>query len=211
MKCKRAQEAISRFLDDRLDPTEQSRLNRHLERCEECSTYLEHLREGLSMLRELPLEEPSQNFEWNLKRRLQEAVTEHRILASRGPEQSFWPRFAISAAAALLISLGGASLWYSFQGQRPSDAHRPALVAGGEQPAGDVMNVERSMPLPPGGDVAGPNTGFQPVGESTSPSFPPRQRGTIKTADPDVELTQSRVSRAKDRADSLAVDEQQAP
>ncbi|MBN2171517.1 MAG: zf-HC2 domain-containing protein [Candidatus Krumholzibacteriota bacterium] len=112
MNCKRARAAISLFIDERLDPTRQARLNRHLERCPGCAAYLRDLRAGLAMLHAQPEAEPSANFEWNLRRKLQRAILERELLSQRPGRVAFWPRFAAGAAAALAICVVGVWLLY---------------------------------------------------------------------------------------------------
>ena len=202
MRCKQARDAISFFLDDQRDPTGQSRLNRLLEGCSECAAYLEDLREGLGMLHEMDLEEPSRNFEWNLRRKIQDAVLEHRLLERRAPAFSFWPRFALSAAAALLLSLGGASLWYAGLDDAPTQ-NNSHYATGSPQLGEDEGS---SLPLTPGGEIAGPVPGVQPVGGAEHRVSSPQQRGTIQSADSDLTLPRTRFAPGEDRSDSLARD-----
>jgi anti-sigma factor RsiW len=112
MNCHKAKESISLFLDERLGPEEQARLNRHLEDCPDCTSYLEDLRQGLAMLRAEGLERPSDNFEWNLKRKIQRAVAEKEVdRRSARIGRREWGRFAFSAAAALLVVVVGGRIW----------------------------------------------------------------------------------------------------
>lgn len=147
MNCKRAQADISLFLDERLDPSRQAKLNKHLEACEDCSEYLEQLRVGLAMLREMPLDTPSPQFEWNLKRKLQKAQLEAQILREReGGKSRHWAWFAASAAAALVISLGGAGLWYaSLDSGSPLLSSTPGLLS---EPAVAQRHETAAHPVP---------------------------------------------------------------
>ncbi|MCP4549031.1 MAG: zf-HC2 domain-containing protein [bacterium] len=154
MNCKNAKESICSYLDDLLTQQEQAELNLHLEDCADCSSYLEDLREGLDMLHELPLESPSENFEWNLKRKINEAVTEQAVLAKHQKKSSFWPQFATSAAAALLIALCGAWFWYSGLMSSIPDIESPIFESSTEI-------VEDASPMQPspagrGGERLGP-------------------------------------------------------
>lgn len=168
MKCKRAKENISLFIDGRLDPRDQAQLNEHLERCPDCSTYLEDLRAGLAMLREEGLERPSENFEWNLRRKLQRALA--RRQESRLPEtgggRDFW-RFGLSAAAALVLVLAGGWIWYQSQFGIPvPDEPAPRNLAGAGEARqgwpgwvdpgpGDLMPVTDRIGGPAGIPAAG--------------------------------------------------------
>jgi len=129
MNCKRARAAISLFLDERLDPTRQARLNRHLERCPDCAAYLRDLRDGLAMLHEQPEAEPSPNFDWNLRRKLQRAALEREIMLQRPARVSFWPRFAVGAAAALAVCVVGVWLLYDEGGTVRAPLVRPGIPA----------------------------------------------------------------------------------
>ena len=124
MNCHKAKESISLYLDERLGPEEQARLNEHLGQCPDCAAYLEDLRQGLAMLREEGLDRPSENFEWNLKRKIQRAVAEQEV-ERRGSRIGAreWRRFAFSAAAALLVAVVGGQLWLgSLDGGSPAVA-----------------------------------------------------------------------------------------
>ncbi len=188
MNCKRAQEAISRFLDEQLEPTAQSDLNRHLENCDECSTYLEDLREGLTALRNLPLVEPSPNFEWNLKRRMQDTIAEERVLERHRSPNRFWSPFAISAAAALLLTLGSASVWYA-----NFDQPSPLQMQTEEHRSGGSGLDAWTRPVP-GGGLGASNPGMVPVGDSRhAPARMTRTTSTIQIAEPGVDGAHLRI------------------
>jgi hypothetical protein len=116
MNCKRAKEQISLFLDERLDPGSQSKLNEHLEGCSDCTNYLDDLKTGLAMLRDEAMESPSENFEWNLRRKIQLTMAQKETLRfeEHGDRRDLW-RFGLSAAAALLIVVAGGTFWYQSQ------------------------------------------------------------------------------------------------
>lgn len=214
MNCQRARSAISLFLDDRLDPAQQARLNRHLESCEDCSAYLEDLREGLTALRNLPLAEPSANFEWNLRRKLQDAITEQKLLAKHASRSAFWPRFSIAAAATILLCLGAASLWFSNLDHPPLSPvlDRPMIAESGESLDGSESldssgnNATRRILTESGV----PNIA-EPVGGSESRRTPPRQAETIRPADPNVRFPLEENARAQSAEDSLDAREDTRP
>ena len=197
MNCHRSRSAISLFLDERLDPRQQARLNRHLERCQACSSYLETLRSGLAQLRELPLAEPSPNFEWNLRRKLNEALMEQKLLAKHSPRSAFWPRFAVSAAATLVVCLGVGTLWLPGIGETPGLAI-PSQQRIAENPARDETAPHR---LPT--QLGERDRGFQAVSESDSPRHLTRSSGTIDRADPNDRFPLERNARNAKAADSL--------
>ncbi|MCB1161414.1 MAG: zf-HC2 domain-containing protein [Candidatus Krumholzibacteriia bacterium] len=186
MNCKRAQAAISLFLDERLDPAGQTQLNRHLAGCTECTAYLNELKEGLAALHELPLESPSPNFDWNLKRKLQQAQHEGWQYRDEDVERRFWPRFVLSAAAALAIALGGGALVYRAM-QAPS-MFPPALggsasQGGLAQDSGEGLQIP-STPQPFAGGLQESSRGFQPVGGSDVMPLQGPEHWTIQAADP---------------------------
>jgi hypothetical protein len=209
MNCKRAQAAISLFLDERLDPAGQTQLNRHLARCTECTAYLQDLREGLAALHELPLESPSINFDWNLKRKLQQAQHEAWQYRELETERRFWPRFVLSAAAALAVALAGGALVYRAM-QAPS-MFPPALGGSGPQgglaqeTGGDGLQIP-ATPQPFPGGVQDGSRGFQPVGGSELRPMQGPERWTIQAADPrqTILLERDRAEGGTTGSDSLA-------
>lgn len=182
MNCKRAQALISLFLDEQLTPADQTRLNRHLADCHDCAAYLRDLQAGLSALRAEPLAEPSVNFDWNLRRKLQQAQLEGWRYAEPTEDARFWPRFLLSAAAALLLALGGGYTAYRIA-QAPAVppaplAERPAATT----PAGRELGIPQHPQRFPGVQVEQP--GFQTVGGSESQRLGGDEPRTIDTADP---------------------------
>ncbi len=187
MNCKRAKEQISLFLDERLDPSGQSKLNGHLEGCSDCSAYLDDLKTGLAMLKEEAMESPSDNFEWNLRRKLQVAMAQRETVSfdERGARRDLW-RFGLSAAAALLIVVTGGTFWYQsqfssggpeFQGAeattgldenarqgRPGwvepapGSVRPVLDHSGGLPQGSELENARPQSASPADSVTGQDT-----------------------------------------------------
>ncbi len=142
MNCKHAKEQISLFLDERLDPSGQSKLNEHLEGCGDCSAYLDDLKTGLAMLKDEGMESPSDNFEWNLRRKLQVAMAQRETIRyeESGDRRDIW-RFGLSAAAALLVVVTGGTFWYQsqFGGGGPE-------YIGAESTAGSVENTRQGRP-----------------------------------------------------------------
>jgi len=134
MHCKRAKEHISLFIDGRLDPPEQARLNEHLERCPDCSSYLDDLKAGLAMLHGEGFDSPSGNFEWNLRRKIQMALAQReddRLFDMRDRRDPW--RFGLSAAAALLVVVSAGVFWYQSQfGFREPGASGGGMAAGSE-------------------------------------------------------------------------------
>lgn len=177
MNCKRAHELISLHLDEQLDPAGQSRLNKHLAACDECASYLSDLKAGLSVLHDLPLEEPSENFDWNLRRKLQQAQREPWRYQDGPMRSGFWPRFTIAAAAALILTLGGTYAAYKVI-QSPSTPQKILAPASGHQ-AGGNLDIP-TLPQPFHGMDGGNGNDLQVVGQGDLDSAGPQQRGTIQ-------------------------------
>ena len=144
MNCKRSREHISLFLDGMLPPKAQASLNRHMEDCRECSTYLDDIREVLAQLREEALEPPSDNFEWNLRRKLNQAIAHRDFGEEKQPWN--WNRFSWAAAASLIL-VAGLSYW-----MQPGD-YVPGKESGSSlsgrrvnEPAGARVNWARERP-----------------------------------------------------------------
>lgn len=204
MTCKRAQALISLYLDEQLEPADQTQLNRHLADCRDCAAYLRDLQAGLSALRAEPLAEPSINFDWNLRRKLQQAQLEGWRYAEDDGAARFWPRFLLSAAAALILALGGGYTAYRVA-QAP--AIPPAPLA---ERAAPTTPVDRELGIPqhpqpfPGAQLEQP--GFQTVGGREASQAAGGERGAIEAADPSpgrVGLRRPAVVDSLSRADSL--------
>ncbi len=182
MTCKRAQALISLFLDEQLAPAEQTRLNRHLGTCSECAAYLQDLQAGLSALHAEPLAEPSINFDWNLRRKLQQAQLEAWRYAEPDAGRDFWPRFLLSAAAALLLAVGGGYTAYHLA-QTP--ALPPASLVGSPAPGpaagGDLGIPATPQPFP---GARADQRGLQVVGGSDRFDGSANEPPTIEDADP---------------------------
>jgi hypothetical protein len=199
MNCKRAQELISLHLDEQLDPAGQGKLNGHLEACDPCSSYLEDLREGLDALRGLELEEPSANFDWNLRRKLQQAQHEPWRYQEQDTGHGFWPRFTLAAAAALLLTLGGAYGTYRMM-QAPVS---PQLGPRNTTRTAGSLDIP-ALPQPYPGAAAEGERDLQVVGQGDFRGPGNQQRGAIERSDPANSLPPLELRDGiADRADSL--------
>ncbi len=142
MNCKHAKEQISLFIDERLDPSGQSKLNEHLGRCDDCSAYLDDLKTGLAMLTDEGMDSPSDSFEWNLRRKLQVAMVQRETIRydEGGDRRDIW-RFGLSAAAALLVVVTGGTFWFQSQ----FGGGGPEFI-GAEAATGAVENTRQGRP-----------------------------------------------------------------
>lgn len=204
MNCKRAQALISLFLDEQLTPADQTRLNRHLADCHDCAAYLRDLQAGLSALRAEPMAEPSVNFDWNLRRKLQQAQFEGWRYAEETGDPRFWPRFLLSAAAALLLALGSGYTAYRIA-QAPTLPPAPlAERSAAPAAAGRELGIPQHPQPFPGAQLEQP--GFRTVGGGEGSRPGGDERGTIEMADPLQAVGTLRHATTGDsltRADSL--------
>jgi hypothetical protein len=114
MRCSKAKEFILKNRDELLTEAEQIQLQQHLEICLECARYAQEIDECLDMLSDLPDMAVSENFEWNLKRRI--ASEKSRVMRTQAGTvfgDSGWGRsFIAGMAATIVIVLAGA--WFFF-------------------------------------------------------------------------------------------------
>ncbi|MHB8917052.1 MAG: anti-sigma factor family protein [Desulfocucumaceae bacterium] len=111
MRCHEAQELMSEYTDGVLDPSDQERVDRHIEGCPECRSELDALKMVVDLVRDLPLVEPPQEFRPELRKRLEtEAVRPqntglvHRLASGR------WSGI-IALAASFVLVIGLAATW----------------------------------------------------------------------------------------------------
>lgn len=114
MRCSKARELFFGNYDGLLDETEKMKLQSHLDRCPKCAAFVEEMERSLGLLKKLPEMAPSENFGWNLKRRiLQEKSRLMRQAAGPGTIDLRWGmKFAATAAAMVVIALVGS--WFLF-------------------------------------------------------------------------------------------------
>jgi hypothetical protein len=110
MKCRTAKDHFCRNRDGTLDEAARMRLQEHLNECPECAAFCGEMDGCLEMLNDLCEIEVSENFEWNLKRRI--AMEKSKAMRSRvGSDVGglLWgSKFVAATAATLIIALAGA-------------------------------------------------------------------------------------------------------
>jgi hypothetical protein len=110
MRCRTAKDYFCRNRDGTLDEAARMRLQEHLSQCPECTEFCGEMDGCLEMLEDLSEIEVSENFEWNLKRRI--AMEKSKAMRSRGVSDVgglVWgSKFVAAAAATLVIALAGA-------------------------------------------------------------------------------------------------------
>ncbi|MCU0875315.1 MAG: zf-HC2 domain-containing protein [Pirellulaceae bacterium] len=100
MRCEQFEQRLHRLLDRRETPSEDSRLNRHAERCAQCRETLAacgHMLDGLNLM-ELPV--PGDDFPLRVIRQTQ--VARPALAASRRFNAA-WAALAVTLALALLL------------------------------------------------------------------------------------------------------------
>ncbi len=79
MNCRYVQSRLSAYVDCELTGHEQIAIRAHLEQCMECSWEYETLRQTKTLLRQLPVVQPTTSPEWLLAR-LHQASTPSRTV-----------------------------------------------------------------------------------------------------------------------------------
>ena len=109
MRCRTARDYFCRHRDGMLDEATRMRLQEHLDRCPECAEFCGEMDGCLKLLGDLGDIEASENFEWNLKRRI--AMEKSRAMRNRvttGVGGWIWgSKFIAATAATLIIVLAG--------------------------------------------------------------------------------------------------------
>lgn len=109
MRCNKAKEYYFLSRDELLGEQERIKLQEHLSRCKECSTFVKEMDASLSLLSELDELSPSEGFEWNVKRRiLQEKTKLMRAAENEQYRFGYFLKFigaSIAAAAIVLVSV----------------------------------------------------------------------------------------------------------
>ncbi len=109
MRCKKARELYFSNRDGMLEERDKLKLQKHLDNCEECSRFVAEMNSCLDMLQQIPQSSPSDEFEWNVKRRImQEKVKAGRSGYREIYNQPGWgKRFMAGVAAAVIVVLAG--------------------------------------------------------------------------------------------------------
>jgi hypothetical protein len=108
MKCDKAQEFFSEYIEDVLDRPMTVALEAHLNGCEQCSADVASLRSMWTVLDKVPAVEPPADFVWRTMTRLQNEMVDRRE-AERARALPWWKRltpvhsFSLAGVAALLI------------------------------------------------------------------------------------------------------------
>ena len=128
MRCNKARGLYCKNRDGLLDESGRMKLQEHLDVCESCTGFVTEMDQCLDLLGDLPECCPSDNFEWNLKRRI---VHEKARLVRINERLYFgdWTwglKFIASAAAVVLIVLSGLAYMSNSQ-QQPEQMAQPQV------------------------------------------------------------------------------------
>jgi hypothetical protein len=177
MKCREAKEWVLAGSDIPLVAETERALRAHLESCVACATEAQDMQRLRSWIADLPLEEPSPQFDWRLRLRLSKA--EHEMapplfepeVRRLAPRLEFWSAAAVAAAVVLAVGLFAL---------RPQPAgpegrlveHSPEVrpIVGPPMPAAEIMTVRD-------GPVFGPQ---KPIPDSYFYLFPAQSPSVVR-------------------------------
>ncbi len=164
MKCNKARENLSAYLDGELNPGEAGALKEHLEGCSACSAELESLRSTVALVRSLP-------------RAQAPAVLRQRVMSATGrraPARRFPGAVALLTAAALVLVAVVAVFMLS-----PRETPPAEVTATGREPRSAQTPSEKlsgvSRPAP--GRYAGKTWSDKIEEKEPSPDTPARREG----------------------------------
>lgn len=155
MKCRKAGKLIFELLDNALSDTNRAWLETHLRECGSCERLAAEMRESLGLVRNLPLVEPSENFNWTLRLKL---AREKHTLQSHLVSHDTWIRkwnlrFVLGSVAAFVLVFAGGYIFLEshMPGQdrfaSPATASRPVLTAPDRSVAGNGNTFPEETPV----------------------------------------------------------------
>ncbi len=120
MTCQEFLARYSEYLDELLDPMEAARWHHHMGRCASCARYDRVVRQGLELVRDLPLLEPSPDFEPRLQ---------HRLFHVRDEQAGEHASGASAVVALAIAGMLAAIAWSPLLRQDPLTIDLPAVQA----------------------------------------------------------------------------------
>lgn len=129
MRCSKARAYISDALDSRLDERHALDLSGHLDDCPDCLRHQQLLTDARVLLRQ---EEavPSENFEWKVQLKIQQALREKAADPEPVRGWGFWrPALASAAGVAVVVLVAGGLILSPPTGQSPATG--PAAPGSG--------------------------------------------------------------------------------
>lgn len=146
MTCQEFLDGYSDYLDGELDEARAARWQEHASQCESCRRYDEVLRQGLSLVRDLPAIEPSPDFASKLHRRIWGMEMDDDV---GGSSTSLGAVASLAIAAALALIAWSPLMWRYF-----TPAPEP-VVAREEAPAPEPVAAPPALASDAGAAVAG--------------------------------------------------------
>ena len=165
MSCERMESRILGYVDGQLKESEKQDVEKHLAACARCGVRVEEFRAVSGLLDELPVIEPSPEFDSRV----------HALVAAEPVKQSWWawlrvsPRVAFAASMLLL-----ATIWLGYY-ERPQ---QPALPWNDSKVADEQMMQD--LPVLEDHDVL---ANFEPLKE-----LPPPVQGNDDAPDTQQEM-----------------------
>ncbi|HEX6543339.1 MAG TPA: zf-HC2 domain-containing protein, partial [Ktedonobacterales bacterium] len=141
MTCERAEDELSGYLDDVLDPQLRQSVEAHLATCERCQEILADFRRGDELVRALPFIEPPPD----MRERFFNSSRYLHLARARSRQRNYVTPLsgALVAAAVLVLTLGGALLFrQGFLPTQQANHHGSTTTIG--NPGGGIV------PLPAG-------------------------------------------------------------
>ncbi len=133
MRCRKAREYYFRNRDGLLNEADKMKFDDHMQRCAECAGFVGEMEQSLQLLGELPDMELTENFDWNLKRRI--ALEKSRLMRSQAPstfgDRAWGTRFLAGAAAMLVITLLGGWFFIGADLKGPVSSRGPEIADSG--------------------------------------------------------------------------------
>jgi len=133
MSCERMESRILGYIDGRLKGSEKLEVEKHLAKCAPCRMRVEEFRAVSGLLEELPVIEPSPEFDMRV----------HALVAAEPVKQSWWawlhvqPRVAFAASMLLL-----AAIWLGHYRQPQAQSPWNDPVVADEQMMQDLPVLE---------------------------------------------------------------------
>lgn len=216
MKCRNAKKLVFEFLDGLSDEKVRLELEQHLSECGECEKLASQLTRSMDLLHRAPLETPSENFNWQVRLKLNK---DRNAIQERAASQGSWLRgwnlrFAASGAAAFAVIVAAGVIAYN-AGMNPLEGVAPAgtaqIVAApaekneGMIPADGIRSTERlamnedRMVMPPS---SGPGRltsfGVSSRAESRTAKTPLNRNGSAVALDLDSMVRKDLSSMERD-------------
>jgi hypothetical protein len=142
MKCRKARKLIDNLLDNALSDSSRAWLETHLRECRSCEKYAAQMQESLDLIHDLPLVEPSENFNWTVRLKLarERHSLQEQLVSHDGWVRTWTVRFVLGSVAAFALVFAGGYLFLESHGP---DSYRFASRGKPASPA--LQTPDRSL------------------------------------------------------------------